>query len=144
MRLFCIFITLLVSLNLFAQEPVSTINARSTPAQISILGETRSATATIAKLKDNSFGICVTVSYRSLGGDIRRHVFTFPVEDASFVQREKDLFLVHDGQEVLLAHHEWWYSPSWIISNKNIKVKANLKKIDSKRSTLDPQILIFE
>lgn len=143
MRLLFI-ITLLISLNVFAQEPVSTINAQSTPAEISILGETRSATATIAKLKDNSFGISVTVSYRSLGGDIRRHVFSFPVADVSFVQRDKDLYLVHEGQEVLLAHHEWWYSPSWIVSNKNIKIKANLKKIDSKRSSLNPQILIFE
>lgn len=135
---------LFTSLKLFAQDPISTINARHSDAVINIQGKVLSVTPTIAKLDNNSFGLRVTVTYRSFGRHISNQIFSFPVEDASFIQREKDLYLIYQGQEILLAHHEWWYSPSWIKSNNHIQFKANLKKLGSNKLTLNPQILIFE
>ena len=136
--------TFFISLNVFAQNPISTINARPTATDINIFGEARSATATIAKIDNKAFGITVSVDYRAYSGKIERQIFSFPVEDASFIQRGKDLYLIYQGQEILLAHHEWWYSPSWIKSNNHIQLKANLTKVGSKKLTLNPQILIFE
>lgn len=122
------------------------IETNSSRQTLSFIGEIKYTTTSIIQKQDDTFAINVAVHYRALSGKISRLSYTYDIVDASFEQYGNDLYILKNGQKYHIAHHEWYYSPEWRVSESDqylVELKSNIEFITRKKILLNPEILIY-
>ncbi len=133
---------LLLPFKAFSQGKVVTIDTKASQQILSLPGEVFSAQGNIIQRGNGAFAVSIGIQYRSPGGKLAHLSYAYDLLNAEFEKKGNDLYINHDGESDLIAHHRWYYSPAWMLTEGKVKILSRIQRVTSRKITLQPVVLI--
>ena len=111
-----------------ANAEVIRIVSNPTSREISQPGQLKSVTKDFVELEDGTYGLSVSLSFQEGRFQKGTRSVYFTLNEGHIIRENNDLFFENDGAKTFVAHHEWWYSPSWQATN-GARLEADLQRV---------------
>ena len=104
------------------------IASNPTTREISQPGQLKSVSKDFVELDDGSYALSVSLSFQEGRFQKGTRSTYFELLEGRLSRDNNNLYFENDGNKTLVAHHEWWYSPTWQTVN-GAQVEATLQRV---------------
>lgn len=98
--------------------------------EISAPGHLVGSSSGFIEFNDGTFGIFVRLRFQNGRPSDPAHFASayFSLNQGSLVRDGNDLYWINRGNPLHVAHHEWWYSPAWSVS-EGVRINDSVDRI---------------